>query len=99
MFHFYSAKIVVPVEAVAPTPALDELMDTRTTLQLVLRKSLVHGGLIHRLYESAKVIEKQHAHLYVLAKDGNLLNYQKLVKALFIDHNVSLVTVPVKSIH
>ncbi|KAJ0605212.1 putative ribosomal protein S12e [Helianthus annuus] len=60
---------VVPVEAAAPAPALGEPMDTMTTLQLVLRKSLAHGGLVRGLHEAAKVIEKHGALLCVLAED------------------------------
>ncbi|KAL8260891.1 hypothetical protein R6Q59_024940 [Mikania micrantha] len=83
---------VVPVEA--PAPALGEPMDIMTALQLVLRKSLAHGGLVRGLHEAAKVIEKHAALLCVLAEDCNQPDYQKLVKALCADHNVSLVTVP-----
>ncbi|KAI3688607.1 hypothetical protein L2E82_46301 [Cichorium intybus] len=84
---------VVPVEAPA-APALGEPMDIMTALQLVLRKSLAHGGLVRGLHEAAKVIEKHAALLCVLAEDCNQPDYQKLVKALCADHNVSLVTVP-----
>ncbi|KAL8243509.1 hypothetical protein R6Q59_009767 [Mikania micrantha] len=83
---------VVPVET--PAPALGEPMDIMTALQLVLRKSLAHGGLVRGLHEAAKVIEKHAALLCVLAEDCNQPDYQKLVKALCADHNVSLVTVP-----
>lgn len=87
---------VVPVEtlAPAPAPALGEPMDIMSALQLVLRKSLAHGGLVRGLHEAAKVIEKHAALLCVLAEDCNQPDYQKLVKALCADHNVSLVTVP-----
>nr|KAJ0206610.1 hypothetical protein LSAT_V11C500232400 [Lactuca sativa] len=87
--------VVVPVEApAAPAAALGEPMDIMTALQLVLRKSLAHGGLVRGLHEAAKVIEKHAALLCVLAEDCNQPDYQKLVKALCADHNVSLVTVP-----
>lgn len=80
--------------AEAPAPALGEPMDTMTALQLVLRKSLAHGGLAKGLHEGAKVIEKHAAQLCVLAEDCNQPDYVKLVKALCADHNVSLITVP-----
>ncbi|KVH99025.1 Ribosomal protein L7Ae/L30e/S12e/Gadd45 [Cynara cardunculus var. scolymus] len=83
---------VIPVEA--PAPALGEPMDIMTALQLVLRKSLAHGGLVRGLHEAAKVIEKHAALLCVLAEDCNQPDYQKLVKALCADHNVSLISVP-----
>ncbi|KAL7618363.1 40S ribosomal protein S12 [Lactuca sativa] len=84
---------VVPVEVPVPA-ALGEPMDIMTALQHVLRKSLAHGGLVRGLHEAAKVIEKHAAQLCVLAEDCNQPDYQKLVKALCADHNVSLITVP-----
>ncbi|GFZ07934.1 ribosomal protein L7Ae/L30e/S12e/Gadd45 family protein [Actinidia rufa] len=83
---------VVAAETYAPT--LGEPMDIMTGLQLVLRKSLAHGGLARGLHEGAKVIEKHAAQLCVLAEDCNQPDYVKLVKALCADHNVSLITVP-----
>ncbi|KAL6954360.1 40S ribosomal protein S12 [Sarracenia purpurea var. burkii] len=86
---------VVAAEISAPAPpALGEPMDIMTGLQLVLRKSLAHGGLSRGLHEGAKVIEKHAAQLCVLAEDCNQPDYVKLVKALCADHNVSLITVP-----
>ncbi|XP_028760733.1 40S ribosomal protein S12-2-like [Neltuma alba] len=81
--------VAVPAEA-AP---LGESMDIMTALQLVLRKSLAHGGLARGLHEAAKVIEKHAAHLCVLAEDCDQPDYVKLVKALCVDHNVKLMTV------
>ncbi|CAI9113888.1 OLC1v1014587C2 [Oldenlandia corymbosa var. corymbosa] len=87
-----------PVAAAAaeatPAPALGEPMDIMTALQLVLRKSLAHGGLARGLHEGAKVIEKHAAVLCVLAEDCDQPDYVKLVKALCADHNVNLITVP-----
>ena len=81
------------VEAAA-APPLGETLDLMTALQLVLRKSLAHGGLVRGLHEGAKVIEKHAAQLCVLAEDCNQPDYIKLVKALCADHNVSLISVP-----
>ncbi|XP_059457530.1 small ribosomal subunit protein eS12 [Corylus avellana] len=83
----------VPVETVA-APLPGEAMDIMTALQLVLRKSLAHGGLARGLHEGAKVIEKHAAQLCVLAEDCNQPDYLKLVKALCADHSVNLMTVP-----
>lgn len=69
-------------------------MDLNTALQLVLRKSLAHGGLIRGLHEAAKVIEKHAAQLCVLAEDCDQPDYVKLVKGLCADHNVNMMTVP-----
>ncbi|BFG24799.1 hypothetical protein CerSpe_110730 [Prunus speciosa] len=83
-----------PAAAPAPAPALGEPMDVTTALQLVLRKSLAHGGLVRGLHEAAKVIEKHAAQLCVLAEDCDQQDYVKLVKALCADHNVNMLTVP-----
>ncbi|KAJ9152925.1 hypothetical protein P3X46_026432 [Hevea brasiliensis] len=81
----------VAVETPAP---LGEAMDLMTALQLVLRRSLAHGGLIRGLHEGAKVIEKHTAQLCVLAEDCNQPDYVKLVKGLCADHGVGLLTIP-----
>ncbi|XP_010926957.1 small ribosomal subunit protein eS12 [Elaeis guineensis] len=82
----------IAVETTAP--ALGEPMDLMTALQLVMKKSLAHDGLVRGLHEAAKVIEKHAAQLCILAEDCNQPDYTKLVKALCADHNVHLVTVP-----
>ncbi|KAA8535334.1 hypothetical protein F0562_030337 [Nyssa sinensis] len=86
--------VVAEAPAPTPAPALGEPMDMMTALQLVLRKSLAHGGLARGLHEGAKVIEKHAAQLCVLAEDCNQPDYAKLVKALCADHNVNLISVP-----
>ncbi|CAM8914447.1 hypothetical protein QQ045_031687 [Rhodiola kirilowii] len=83
----------IPVVAEA-APALGEPMDIMTALQVVLKKSLAHGGLARGLHESAKVIDKHAAQLCVLAEDCDQPDYVKLVKALCADHDVKLITVP-----
>ncbi|XP_072955193.1 small ribosomal subunit protein eS12-like isoform X2 [Typha angustifolia] len=75
------------------TPVLGEPMDLMTALQLVMKKSLAHDGLIRGLHEAAKAIEKHAAQLCVLAEDCDQPDYVKLVKALCADHNVHLVAV------
>ncbi|KAH0970155.1 hypothetical protein GBA52_022311 [Prunus armeniaca] len=91
-------EVVVAAEpaaaAAAAVPALGEPMDLLTALQLVLRKSLAHGGLTRGLHEGAKVIEKHAAQLCVLAEDCDQADYVKLVKALCADHNVKLISIP-----
>ncbi|KAL6137836.1 hypothetical protein ACLB2K_063125 [Fragaria x ananassa] len=83
-----------PVVAEAPAPALGEPMDIMTAVQLVLRKSLAHGGLVRGLHEAAKVVEKHAAQLCVLAEDCDQQDYVKLVKGLCAEHNVNMLTVP-----
>ncbi|XP_008784783.1 40S ribosomal protein S12-like isoform X1 [Phoenix dactylifera] len=82
----------IAVETAAP--ALGEPMDLMTALQLVLKKSLAHDGLVRGLHEAAKAVEKHAAQLCVLAEDCDQPDYVKLVKALCAEHNVHLVTVP-----
>ena len=69
-------------------------MDLMTALQLVMKKSSAHDGLVKGLREAAKAIEKHVAQLCVLAEDCDQPDYVKLVKALCAEHNVHLVTVP-----
>ncbi|KAL5657258.1 hypothetical protein ACJX0J_030421, partial [Zea mays] len=83
-----------PVAVEAPTPVLGEPMDLMTALQLVMKKSSAHDGLVKGLREAAKAIEKHAAQLCVLAEDCDQPDYVKLVKALCAEHNVHLVTVP-----
>lgn len=68
-------------------------MDLTTALQIVLRKSLAHGGLLRGLHEGAKAIKKHAALLCVLTEDCNQPDYIKLVKALCNEHVVSLINV------
>lgn len=63
-------------------------------LELTLRKSSAHGGVIKGIHESAKLIEKRVAQLCVFAEGCNQPYYVKLVKALCADHNINLLTVP-----
>lgn len=69
-------------------------MDLLTALQLVMKKSAAHDGLVRGLREAAKAIEKHSAHLCILAEDCDQPDYVKLVKALCAEHNVHLITVP-----
>uniref|UniRef100_A0ACD5U927 Uncharacterized protein n=1 Tax=Avena sativa TaxID=4498 RepID=A0ACD5U927_AVESA len=87
------APVAAPV-AEAPAPILGEPMDLMTALQLVMKKSSAHDGLVKGLREAAKSIEKHVAQLCVLAEDCDQPDYVKLVKALCAEHNVHLVTVP-----
>ncbi|KAK6284831.1 hypothetical protein POUND7_003783 [Theobroma cacao] len=69
-------------------------MDLTTAIQVVLRKSLAHGGLARGLHEGAKVIEKHAALLCLLAEDCDQPDYVKLVKALCSDHQTDLLPIP-----
>uniref|UniRef100_A0ACD5WCI9 Uncharacterized protein n=1 Tax=Avena sativa TaxID=4498 RepID=A0ACD5WCI9_AVESA len=89
-----NAPVEVAAPAPAPTPVLGEPMDLMTALQLVMKKSVAHDGLVKGLREAAKAIEKHAAQICVLAEDCDQPDYVKLVKALCAEHNVHLVTVP-----
>ncbi|EOY26033.1 40S ribosomal protein S12 isoform 2, partial [Theobroma cacao] len=80
------------VATVAPIEAPE--MDLTTAIQVVLRKSLAHGGLARGLHEGAKVIEKHAALLCLLAEDCDQPDYVKLVKALCSDHQTDLLPIP-----
>ncbi|PWA75721.1 ribosomal protein S12e, 50S ribosomal protein L30e-like protein [Artemisia annua] len=64
-----SEDVAVPVEVAAPAPALGEPMDIMTALQLVLRKSLAHGGLVRGLHGAAK---PDYIKLVALCADHNV---------------------------
>ncbi|XWS19146.1 hypothetical protein CRYUN_Cryun32bG0107000 [Craigia yunnanensis] len=83
---------VAAVATVTPIDAPE--MDLTTAIQVVLRKSLAHGGLARGLHEGAKAIEKHGAQLCLLAEDCDQPDYVKLVKALCSDHNTDLLPVP-----
>ncbi|WOK95228.1 hypothetical protein Cni_G03935 [Canna indica] len=51
--------VVTKDEAEVAAPALGEPMDLMTALQLVMKKSLAHDGLVRGLHEAAKAIEQQ----------------------------------------
>ncbi|XP_041990434.1 40S ribosomal protein S12-like [Salvia splendens] len=85
--------VVVDTPVAAAASTLGEPMDIMTALQLVLKKSMAHGGLVRGLHEAAKAIEKHAALLCVLAEDCDQPDYIKLVKALCSDHNVNLISV------
>ena len=94
MIREENAPVEVAAPAPAPTPVLGEPMDLMTALQLVMKKSGAHDGLVKGLREAAKAIEKHAAQICVLAEDCDQPDYVKLVKALCAEHNVHLVTVP-----
>jgi ribosomal protein L7Ae-like RNA K-turn-binding protein len=55
---------------------------------------LLFSWLVKGLREVAKAIEKHVAQICVLAEDCDQPDYVKLIKALCVEHNVHLVTVP-----
>lgn len=71
-------------------------MDIMKALQEVLKKSLVHDGLVRGLRETAKALDRREAQLCVLAADCDSTEYTRLIEGLCGEHEVSLVRVPEK---
>ncbi|KAM0880753.1 hypothetical protein ACQ4PT_033385 [Festuca glaucescens] len=69
-------------------------MDLMTALQLAMKKSGAHDGLVKGLRDADKAIEKHATQISVLADDSDQPGYVKLVKALCAKNNVHLLTVP-----
>ncbi|XP_068953724.1 small ribosomal subunit protein eS12-like [Petaurus breviceps papuanus] len=74
------------------------IMDVNTTLQEVLKTSLIQDGLAHGIREAAKALDKCLAHLCVLASNYKEPIYVKLVEALCAEHQVSLIKVDEKKL-
>jgi len=69
-------------------------MDVLTALKEVLKKALIHDGLARGLHECAKALDRRQAHLCALASNCTEPAYVKLVEALCLEHNISLIKVP-----
>merc|ERR1711874_765245 len=85
--HYRMAEEEPEVEVAAEE---EKPMDIETALQEVLKKSLIHDGLARGLNECALALDKGTSHLCVLASSCNEKSYTKLIEALCIEHNVSL---------
>lgn len=78
-------------------PAVDVgEMDIMKALQEVMKKSLVHDGLVRGLNECVKTLDRGKAELCVLSTDCDEPQYTRLVEALCAAHEVALVRVPDK---
>ena len=62
-------------------------------LREVLKKSLVHDGLARGLKEAVKALDRQEAHLCVLAESCDEDAYRKLVTAMCKQRGIPLVSV------
>jgi len=68
--------------------------DIMTSLKEVLKKSMIHDGLVRGLHECAKALDRRQAHLCVLSSSCTEPAYTKLVEALCKEHNINLIKVP-----
>ncbi|KAL0074072.1 50S ribosomal protein L30e-like protein [Phycomyces blakesleeanus] len=68
-------------------------MSVEEALQDVLRRALVHDGLVRGLKESVKALDRRQAHLAVLCESCTEAEYLKLVEALCAEHNINLIKV------
>ena len=83
------------VEGEAPAePEPTGPMDPMDALKEVLKKAQIHDGLARGLHEACKALESGKSRLCCLAEDVDEDSYNKIVRALCDEHNVSLVMVP-----
>eukprot|EP00771_Trimastix_marina_P000141 gnl/Trimastix_PCT/115.p2 GENE.gnl/Trimastix_PCT/115~~gnl/Trimastix_PCT/115.p2 ORF type:complete len:142 (+),score=58.64 gnl/Trimastix_PCT/115:60-485(+) len=69
----------------APAPVVEEApreMTLKTAIQDVLRKAIVHDGVVRGLREVVRLLDRRQALLCILAKNCDEPAYRKLVEAL-----------------
>ena len=81
-------------DSAATAPVAAGTMDVFQALQEVLKKSLIHDGVVRGLRESVKALDRRQAHLCVLAGNCDEPNYVALVRALCDEHDIKLIKVP-----
>jgi small subunit ribosomal protein S12e len=70
-------------------------MDLMTALQLVMKKSSAHDGLVKGLLRLPRPLRSMWLSFVCWLKTvTSLITYVKLIKALYAEHNVHLVMVP-----
>lgn len=79
---------------VSVAPIIEEAPKTlEECLREVLKKSLVHDGLVRGLKESVKALDRREAHLCLLASTCDEAAYKKLVKAMCEQRKIPLIMV------
>lgn len=82
------------VAAVVPTPAVfvdERPATTEEALRIVVRKAVEANGVVKGLSEVARCLDRQSAHLCILASDCDDANYTKLIQALCRVNNIDIV--------
>ncbi|XP_043837112.1 40S ribosomal protein S12-like [Dromiciops gliroides] len=69
------------------------VMDVNTTLQEVMKITVIHDGLACAICEATKALDKCQAYLCVLASNCDEPMYVKLVEALCAEHQINLIKV------
>jgi len=88
-----------PEVADVPAPAAADAggaMDLMKALQEILKKAIVHDGLVRGLRECAKALDRREAQLCILAQDCDEPAYTRLIEALCAEHSINFVRVPEK---
>jgi small subunit ribosomal protein S12e len=62
-------------------------------LKVVLKKAMIHDGLVRGLRECAKALDKKEAHLCIMAANCDEKAYVKLIRALCKTYDVPLLDV------
>eukprot|EP01126_Amoeba_proteus_P008919 TRINITY_DN13389_c0_g1_i4.p1 TRINITY_DN13389_c0_g1~~TRINITY_DN13389_c0_g1_i4.p1 ORF type:complete len:137 (-),score=28.13 TRINITY_DN13389_c0_g1_i4:176-586(-) len=68
--------------------------DPQGSLKIVLKKALVHDGIVRGLRECVRALDRQEAQLCVLATDCEEKDYVALITALAKEHKIPLIEVP-----
>ena len=81
------------VQQEQPVVEQKEALSVEEALQEVLKRSLIHDGLVRGIRESVKVLDKRQAQLCVLVESVTEKEYSKLIEALCAEHNINLIKV------
>lgn len=69
-------------------------VSVEVALREVLRRSLIHNGLVRGIKESVKALDRRNAQLCVLSESCDEKEYVRLIEALCAEHKIGLIKVP-----